>query len=113
MSRQASGMRAWLVQRVSGAYIALFVVYLAFHFLANPPADHVAWQNWVASPWVTITGTLFFLAVLMHAWVGVRDILIDYVKPAALRVGALVGVALVLVGTGIWVAKILLMTVHS
>jgi len=113
MSRQASGLQAWLLQRVTGAYIALFVIYLALHFLVNAPADHVAWQNWVAAPGVTVTGMIFFLAVLMHSWVGVRDILIDYAKPAALRVGALVGVALVLLGTGVWVAKILLMTVHS
>ncbi|HEY5720306.1 MAG TPA: succinate dehydrogenase, hydrophobic membrane anchor protein [Gammaproteobacteria bacterium] len=112
MSRQASGLRAWILQRVSGAYIALFVVYLAWHFLVNPPADYPAWRDWVAAPAVTITGMLFVLAVLLHAWVGVRDILIDYVKPVAVRVGALIGVALVLLGTGVWAAKILLMTVH-
>ncbi|RLA33894.1 MAG: succinate dehydrogenase, hydrophobic membrane anchor protein [Gammaproteobacteria bacterium] len=113
MSRQASGMQAWFLQRITGAYIALFVLYLAGVFLFAAPADYAAWSGWVASPWVTVTGMLFFMAVLLHAWVGVRDILLDYVKHAGLRVGALTGVALVLLGSGIWAAKILLLTVHS
>ena len=113
MSRQASGLRAWILQRITGAYIALFVLYLAGVFLFAAPADGTAWRAWVGSPWVSITGMLFFLAVLLHAWVGVRDILIDYVRHTGLRVGALAAVAFVLLGSGIWAAKILLMTVHS
>lgn len=113
MSRQAAGMRAWILQRITGAYIALFVVYLAAILLFAAPADHAAWSGWVASPGVTVTGMLFFIAVLLHAWVGVRDILIDYVHHAGLRLGAMTGVALILLGSGIWAAKILLLTVHS
>jgi succinate dehydrogenase / fumarate reductase membrane anchor subunit len=113
MSRQATGMRAWILQRVTGLYIALFVIYLAWHFLVNPPVSYSAWSGWVSSPWVTVTGMLFFIALLLHAWVGVRDILIDYVRHAGTRIAALVVVALVLLGSGIWTAKILLMTVHS
>jgi succinate dehydrogenase / fumarate reductase membrane anchor subunit len=113
VSRQAAGLWAWFLQRITGAYIALFVIYLTGVFLFAAPADYAAWSGWVAAPWVTVTGMLFFLAVLLHAWIGVRDILIDYVHPTGLRLGALTGVALVLLGCGIWVAKILLLTVHS
>ena len=40
---------------------------------------------------------LFFLALLYHAWVGIRDIVMDYVKPTGLRLllQSLVGTALV------------------
>jgi succinate dehydrogenase / fumarate reductase membrane anchor subunit len=40
---------------------------------------------------------LFFLALLYHAWVGVRDIIMDYVKPTGIRLAlqTLVGTALV------------------
>ena len=100
MSRQAAGMRAWILQRITGAYIALFVTYLAVLFTFAAPA-------------VTITAMLFFLAVLLHAWVGVRDIAIDYLGHTGLRLAALTAVALFLLGSGIWAAKILLLTVHS
>ena len=113
MSRQATGMRAWVVQRITGIYIALFVVYLAWHFLVNPPGSYAAWSGWVGAPLVTVTGMLFFIAVLLHAWVGVRDIAIDYLWNAGVRIGVLVIVALVLLGSGIWAAKVLLLAVHS
>lgn len=108
MSRQASGLKAWVIQRVTGAYLALFILYLAVHFLFNAPADFAAWQGWVTAPSVTIAGMLFFLSVLMHSWIGVRDIVIDYIHCSALRVALLVVVALVLLASGIWVVKILL-----
>lgn len=109
MSRQASGLRAWVLQRITGAYIALFVLYLAGVFLFAAPADGTAWRAWVGSPWVSITGMLFFLAVLLHAWVGVRDILIDYVWHTGARVALLALVALVLVGSGLWAAQVLIL----
>lgn len=108
MSRQAAGLRAWILQRVTGAYLAVYVLYLSGHFLFNAPADYTAWQAWVASPWVTVGGMLFFMSVLMHSWIGVRDILIDYIHWNGPRLGLLVVVALVLLGSGIWVATILL-----
>ncbi|MDX1594216.1 MAG: succinate dehydrogenase, hydrophobic membrane anchor protein [Gammaproteobacteria bacterium] len=113
MSRQAAGMRAWILQRITGAYIALFVIYLAGLFTFAAPSGYAEWRDVVASPGVVITAMLFFLAVLLHAWVGIRDILIDYVHHAGLRLAGLVLVALVLLGSGIWAAKILLLTVHS
>jgi succinate dehydrogenase / fumarate reductase membrane anchor subunit len=54
-----------------------------------------------------IATLLFLLALLYHAWVGVRDIIMDYIKPAALRLGlqSLVGVALA--SYAIWSVAIL------
>jgi hypothetical protein len=43
----------------------------------------------------------------------VRDIAIDYLGHTGLRLAALTAVALFLLGSGIWAAKILLLTVHS
>ena len=113
MSRQAAGMRAWILQRITGAFIALYVIYLAVLFTFAAPGDYAGWSATVASPAVTITAMLFFLSVLLHAWVGVRDIAIDYLGHTGLRLAALTAVALILLGSGIWAAKILLLTVHS
>ena len=46
---------------------------------------------------VRLATMLFFLALLYHAWVGVRDIVMDYVKPTGLRLAlqTLAGTALV------------------
>jgi len=50
----------------------------------------------------------FFAALLGHMWVGLRDVLLDYAKPASLRHSLLAAVALGLLGLGIWLLSILL-----
>lgn len=106
--RRASGLRAWVVQRVSAVYLLLFTPLLVGKFLFYPPPDHTAWVQWVSNRWVAIGLLLFFVALLMHAWVGVRDILIDYVHPLGARVVLLTLLAFGLLGCGFWALDIVL-----
>ena len=108
MSRKASGFRAWVVQRVSAIYLALGFIYLAGYFLLSPPADYAAWQQWLASPLVSVGLALFFIALLLHAWIGVRDVVIDYVHPLGIRLTVLTLVALLLMGCGFWLLRSLI-----
>ncbi len=108
MSRRASGLRAWVLQRISAVYLGLFVLYAIMHLSVNPPADFAQWRGWVGHPAVAIALMLFFTSLLLHAWVGVRDVLIDYVHPTAIRVGLLTLVGLGLVACGFWVLEVLL-----
>ena len=100
MTRRASGLRAWFLQRLSAIYIALYLVFLLGFFAFNPPADYAAWRNWVAAPVNSLALVVFILAVIVHAWVGMRDILIDYLKPLSLRLLllSLVGATLLVSG---------------
>jgi succinate dehydrogenase / fumarate reductase membrane anchor subunit len=43
----------------------------------------------------------------MHAWIGIRDVLIDYVQPIAIRASLLGVIALALVAMGLWAAQAL------
>lgn len=105
MSRQASGLKAWLIQRLSAVYIALFGSYLVLKLLFAPPGDHAAFVDWVA--WApNALGLLVLIPLLLlHAWVGIRDVLIDYVKPFSLRIGLLSLFAFVLLASGAWAAQ--------
>jgi succinate dehydrogenase / fumarate reductase membrane anchor subunit len=107
LKRVVSGLRAWLVQRVSALYMLLFLVFFLAHFLIDKPASYAAWHDWMLGPWVSISTSVFFAALLMHAWVGVRDVILDYVHPLAIRVLALSLLGLALVGVGAWVIRIL------
>lgn len=108
MSRVAHGLRAWLIQRVSAVYLALFGVYLVVHFMGHPAPTYAQWQAWVSQPLVAVGIVLFFLAVLVHAWVGARDVILDYVHIYALRLLLLSGLMLVLIGCGIWLVRTVL-----
>ncbi len=111
MSRQAHGMRAWLVQRVTAVFIALFTVFLLLHFMVSPPVNAVAWQAWVSQPLISVGMALFGLSVLGHAWVGIRDVFMDYIKPVWLRLVLLVGLAGFLIACAIWLLRVLLLVV--
>ena len=50
---------------------------------------------------------LFIVSLLLHAWVGMRDILMDYARPMSVRLALEVLVAVLLVAWGGWAVQIL------
>jgi succinate dehydrogenase / fumarate reductase membrane anchor subunit len=109
MSRRASGLRAWFLQRATAIYLLLFIIFMLQHMITNPPQDFHAWQAWLAQPLVGLGLLLFFASLLLHAWVGFRDVLIDYVHPTAIRVTVLTLVGFSLIGCALWVLQIVFM----
>ena len=108
MSRRSNGLRAWILQRLTAVYMAVYLVFFIYHITTAPPLSYVAWRNWMSGSVVSITSALFFLGVLVHAWVGIRDVVMDYVKPIALRFSLLALIGLILLACGLWVLKILI-----
>jgi succinate dehydrogenase / fumarate reductase membrane anchor subunit len=105
MSRQASGLKAWLIQRLSAVYLGLFLAYLLLHFTLNAPADHAALTAWVRTPLVAAGLLLFIPLLLAHAWIGVRDVVIDYVHALRIRLALLSLFAVCLLASGLWALK--------
>lgn len=112
MKKALSGLRPWLVQRFTAVYMLAFIVFALSHFAFDAPHSYVAWQAWMTGPWVLITTALFFVALLLHAWVGLRDVVLDYVKPLALCVGVLAALSFTLVGLALWMLNILFLAQH-
>ena len=109
MSRKASGLKAWAIQRLTALYVGLFSLYLIAVLLFAAPVDYVAWKAWLGGPVVSVALLLYVASVLMHAWIGVRDVLIDYVHPIAARATLLGLVALSLFAMGLWAAQALIL----
>ena len=103
-----AGLSAWLVQRASAIYMLFFIVYLLAHFAFDPSDSFRSWRGWIANPGVSLATGAFFCALLAHAWVGVRDVIMDYVRPVAARVPALAVLAMSLIAIAAWVMQILL-----
>ena len=96
-----------MVQRVSAVYMLSFIVFLLIHFAVDPPHSYPVWHRWMMSSSVSISIAVFFAALLAHAWVGVRDVIMDYVHPVAFRFCLLALLGFGLTATGIWVLRIL------
>ncbi len=102
MSRRASGVRAWLLQRISAVYLALYFVYFLYANAGGAHGGYAAWRAWLGEAPVLLATALFFFALAIHAWVGVRDVIIDYVHHVGLRLALLSGVGLVLLASLLW-----------
>lgn len=107
MKKAVTGLRAWLVQRVTALYMLFFVIFLAAHFLIDPPQSYLAWRSWMLSPSVSSAFVVFSAALLAHVWVGIRDVILDYVQPIGVRVLGLALLGFGLCGLGAWVIRIL------
>lgn len=86
-----------------------FIVFVLIHFLVDPPHSYWAWRDWMTSFSVSIATAVFFVALLAHAWVGLRDVIMDYVSPIAIRVFVLALLGFGLTAMGVWVMRILWM----
>ena len=107
MKRPLGALQPWLVQRLSAVFMLLFLGFALVHFLVDPPHSYDAWRAWVDQPAVGIGARLFFAALLIHAWVGLRDVTLDYVKPLGVRIAVLAVIALALLGAAAWIFLIL------
>ncbi|MBI3155963.1 MAG: succinate dehydrogenase, hydrophobic membrane anchor protein [Burkholderiales bacterium] len=107
MKRAISGLRAWLLQRLSALVMLAYLVAALLRLAADPPHGHAQWLALMQAPAVALATLLAFGALLLHAWVGARDVLMDYVKPLPLRIGLMTLLALLLGGSGIAVLRAL------
>jgi len=103
-----AGLRAWLLQRLSAMYMGIYLLFFIFYLLIDTPRNYTEWRGMIATPWVALSMMLFFVSLLIHAWVGIRDVIIDYVHNPALRLFKLSMTGLALMVCGLWVLDILL-----
>ncbi len=103
------GLRPWMIQRISAVFIALYIFYIFACWLISNPFNQQDWSGWVSSPLNTISLGLFLIAILWHAWIGVRDIILDYVPNVVARLIVLTLVAATIIGSGLWGVKALFM----
>lgn len=107
VSRHMSGFKAWLIQRVSAVYLALFTVYAVFTLILAPPAGFVEWKSWITATPVMVSILILIFFVLIHAWIGIRDVLIDYIPHTGIRLFLLSIFGTVIIGCGLWAIIIL------
>jgi succinate dehydrogenase / fumarate reductase membrane anchor subunit len=101
------GTRGWLAQRITALVMALYTPVALYIFLSRAPWTYEAWKAFFAQGWVRIATLLFVVSLAWHAWVGVRDILMDYIKHDGLRLALLVVTVLLLAGYVSWAVEIL------
>jgi len=98
LSKRYPGMRAWLTQRLTGLAMAIYSIVLLVRVLVLQPSHYDAWLDFFQPWWLRVASLLFWISLSIHAWLGVRDVLKDYVPNIAIR-----AVLLKLVVVMLWV----------
>jgi len=101
------GLRDWLAQRVTAAIMAVYSVIVAAIVLKNSPLTYAVWRDLFAQGWMRVATLLFAASLAWHVWVGVRDIIMDYVKPDGLRLTLEIVTLLVIAAYLGWTVQIL------
>jgi len=100
------GLRDWLGQRVTAILMALYALLLVVVLAVKQPGTYFAWFGVFSPVWMKIATLTFLLCLFYHAWVGMRDIWMDYVKATSVRLILEVGSIVYLVACGMWALKI-------
>ncbi|MGZ9046744.1 MAG: succinate dehydrogenase, hydrophobic membrane anchor protein [Telluria sp.] len=101
------GLKDWLAQRITAIVMAVYTVILLAAFFTASEFSYEGWAGLFAQQWFKLFSLVTFAALFYHAWVGMRDIWMDYVKPVGLRLALQILTILWLVGCAAWTVQIL------
>jgi succinate dehydrogenase / fumarate reductase membrane anchor subunit len=101
------GLRDWLIQRITAVVMAAGSVLFAGFLLLHPQQNYQSWAALFSNHWMRAFSLLFLLSIFYHAFIGIRDITMDYIKPACVRLVIHVLVILTLILYTIWSVQIL------
>ncbi len=101
------GVRDWLAQRVTALLMAAYTILFVVLLLMTTPATHEEWRALFAPQWMRLASFVLFLSMFWHAWIGMRDILMDYIKSTAVRLGLQIITVVLLITYLAWAVQIL------
>jgi len=101
------GFKDWLLQRLTAVLMTAYTLLLLGIALWSGGFDYSLWRALFANGAFELASFLFMVALLYHAWIGVRDIYMDYIKPVGIRLALQsVSVAILIAYLG-WTIQIL------
>ncbi len=101
------GLRDWLGQRISAVILGAYTIVLAGYVLLAGDLGYDGWARLFSAQWMKIVTLLALASLFYHAWVGMRDLWMDYVKPVGIRLALQVLTVLYLLACAVWSVRIL------
>jgi succinate dehydrogenase / fumarate reductase, membrane anchor subunit len=101
------GFRDWLAQRVTAVLMALFTIVLVAQLLFGAKLGYERWSAIFSAQWMKVLTFVVIVSLLYHAWIGMRDVWMDYVKPVGIKLTLQVFTLVWLVGCAGWAVQVL------
>ena len=109
-----SGLSDWVVQRVSGVVLTIYLLVVAAYLLLTPEVDYASWKELHNGLCMRLLTVFAVLSLAAHAWIGMWGVLTDYVtvrlmgpKATLLRVFLQLGMIAVIFVYVVWTVAIL------
>jgi len=80
-----SGVHDFILLRASAVVLACFVLFMLGFFVVTPEVTYDVWKGLFSNMAMKIFTMVAIIALLVHAWIGIWQVLSDYVKAAFLR----------------------------
>lgn len=107
LTKKYPGMRLWLSQRLTALVMVTYIICLVILIAALQPNSHAAWRALFLPPWFRLATFIFCLCLFIHAWLGVADVLKDYIFNKILRAYLQMAVDVLLIAYLTWLTFIL------
>ncbi|MCU4676825.1 succinate dehydrogenase, hydrophobic membrane anchor protein [Catenovulum sp. 2E275] len=101
-----SGVHDFILIRASALILTAYSLFMVGFLVLTPELTYVKWAELFSCLSVKVFTLISLFALLVHAWIGLWQVLTDYVKPTCVRIGLqfLLNIAaLAYVATGIFV----------
>lgn len=89
-----NGVHEWLLVRASAIVICLYIIYLLGFILIADTLTYDVWRGFFATPMTKVFTLLTLFSILVHTWIGMWQVLTDYIKPLALRLQLVIVIVL-------------------
>ena len=101
------GLKDWLAQRVTAVVMVLYTAILLVAFLTGQNFTYEGWAGLFAQQWFKLISAVTLFGLFYHAWVGMRDVWMDYVKAVGVRLTLQIATMLWLIACAVWSVQIL------
>lgn len=73
------GMTQWLYQRFTALIMIIYLVIILFYFSLYS-FNYESWVAFMSQLWMRLATSIFFVLMIIHAWIGVQNVIEDYIK---------------------------------
>ena len=101
------GLKEWIIQRITAVVMVVFTIVLLVNYCITGSATYEGWASLFSNQFMKLLTLLALFSLFYHAWIGVRDIWMDYIKPVSIRLTLQVLTVLYLVACAAYAVQIL------
>lgn len=80
-----NGVHDWLLLRAAALLMTLYVLYILGFIVMSESLTYEIWRGFFASSFTKVFTLLTLFSILVHGWIGMWQVLTDYIKPLAMR----------------------------